>query len=375
MAGLSLACHLAEAGLLRGRRLLVLDRSEKRRNDRTWSYWSHTPTPFDALALRTWDTLCFFGGGQALTLPLGDYRYRTIRGIDFYDYARARLAQEPGVHWHRTDVRRVDDGPDGGVVTDGNGERYAARWVFDSRFVARKVPKQPLRYHYLLQHFRGWVIETSRDAFDVDCPTFFDFRTPQHGVMRFFYVLPFTPRRALVEFTLFSADLLPSRAYDEALRHYLHEVLRLTDFRVVETEQGAIPMWDHPFERRGGQHVLNLGTRGGATKPSTGYTFRRAQHDAARITESLAKNGHPFPTLRGPARYATFDSMLLQILYRRGHLAERIFTDLFRHNPVERLLRFLDEESSPLDDLRVMASVPPAPFLRAFWRVKVRGKV
>ncbi|MGB3618713.1 MAG: lycopene cyclase family protein, partial [Catalinimonas sp.] len=156
---------------------------------------------------------------------------------------------------------------------------------------------------------------------------------------------------------------------------YLHEVLKLQDYRVTDTEKGAIPMWDHPFERRVGQHVLNIGTRGGATKPSTGYTFIRTQHDAARITESLRSEGHPFAAVRPSGRYATYDTMLLQILYRRGHLAERIFTDLFRHNPVGRLLRFLDEETTPLEDLRVMASVPPEPFLRAFWRTKVQGRV
>lgn len=97
LAGLSVACHLAEAGLLRDRRLLILDRTEKRQNDRTWSYWSRTPTPFDHLAVRTWDCLYFYGDGERLRLPMGDYRYRTIRGIDFYRHARARLAQEPGV--------------------------------------------------------------------------------------------------------------------------------------------------------------------------------------------------------------------------------------------------------------------------------------
>ncbi|MGB3619643.1 MAG: lycopene cyclase family protein, partial [Catalinimonas sp.] len=218
LSGLSLACHLAEAGLLKGRRLLILDRSQKQSNDRTWSYWSRTPTPFDGLALRTWDCLRFFGDGEDLHLPLNDYRYRTIRGIDFYEYARKRLTEEPGVEWQQANVRRVVDGTDGATVTDQNGCQYAARWVFDSRFVARKVPKRPQRYHYLLQHFKGWVVDTEEDAFDTDAPTFFDFRTPQRGVMRFFYVLPFSPRRALVEYTLFSADMLADGEYDEALR-------------------------------------------------------------------------------------------------------------------------------------------------------------
>ena len=118
-----------------------------------------------------------------------------------------------------------------------------------------------------------------------------------------------------------------------------------------------------------------MGSRGGLTKPSTGYTFLRAQHDALRIADSLVRHGHPFHGYRTPLRYRVFDTMLLQILYRRGELAAPIFTDLFKNNPIERLLRFLDEETTLAEDLQVMASVPPWPFIRAFWRTKIRQKV
>ena len=113
----------------------------------------------------------------------------------------------------------------------------------------------------------------------------FDFRTAQPGVMRFHYVLPRTPRRALVEFTLFSADLLPAAAYTTELRRYLHQEMGLTaaDYRIVGEESGVIPMTDHPLGTRppGSQRIVRIGSAGGASKASTGFTFQRIQQRTA----------------------------------------------------------------------------------------------
>jgi len=59
-----------------------------------------------------------------------------------------------------------------------------------------------------MQHFLGWFITSTTPAVDPSSMTLFDFRTPQRGSMRFFYILPFSPIQALVEYTLFSPHLL-----------------------------------------------------------------------------------------------------------------------------------------------------------------------
>jgi len=116
---------------------------------------------------------------------------------------------------------------------------------------------------------------------------------------------------------------------------------------------------------------MNIGTRGGRVKASSGYAFLRIQQDAAAIARSLQKRGHPFDVPTPKKRYGVFDAMLLQILYRRGDLSKRIFTDLFKKNPITRIFRFLDEEGSVVENLRLMASVPPEPFVRAWIKTQV----
>jgi lycopene beta-cyclase len=372
-AGLSLAYHLSQS-VLAGKDILIIDKDPKNTNDRTWSFWTKQATLFDEIIHRSWNKITFHGGGYHRVIDLGDYTYNTIRGIDFYNFIKRNLKKIGTVSWLKGTVSAIQDKENSAQVTV-DGQQYEADWVFDSLFNEIGFEKNPQKCHYLMQHFKGWEIETPQDFFDTSSATMFDFRTPQKEEMRFMYLLPFTPRRALVEFTLFTGNLLNQQDYEQALRAYIGEVLKLQDYRIVEEENGIIPMTDHPFSRRGGSRIMHIGTKGGLNKASTGYAFLRIQHDCGQIIKALVTSNQPFYNQQDNRRYQIYDSMLLQIMHRHGALSEPIFATLFKKNPIDRLFRFLDEETSFDEDLKVMSSVPPWPFIRAFLKVKGLGRV
>lgn len=371
-AGLSLAYWLHRTDPARA--MLIIDEDVKDRNDHTWCFWCQTPSYLDSLAYRKWERLAVNSDQERLTLHLTPYRYSMVRSLDFYRFMDAELASSStttsagNVHFLRGCVEAVDDGPDHAEV-EVNGQRFRGRWVFDSRYRAAEYQPLTRTYHYLIQHFLGWEIESETSLFDPTLPTLFDFRTPQHGTMRFAYVLPFTEKRGLVEFTLFSECLLSLEEYRSALQQYLESVLEVRTYRVLSEEHGMIPMTDHPMPRRAGRSILNIGTRGGQVKPSTGYAFWRLQKDAIAIVKSLTTQGHPFHLPEPPRRYRIFDAMLLEILQHHGGWGEHIFTQLFRRNPVQRIFRFLDEESGWRENLQLMATVPLRPFVKAWLAV------
>ncbi|HEU4536067.1 MAG TPA: lycopene cyclase family protein, partial [Polyangiaceae bacterium] len=176
-SGLSLAYHLLQSSL-GDRRILVLERARKDGDDRTWSFWSEEPTPFDALAQRSWRHLLFVGGARE-RLELGSYRYRTVRGVDFYRFVLGELAARPNVKLVRASVERIDD-DEGGACVIADGVSYRGCWVFDSRFRLAELAARPAEGHALVeQRFEGWEVETDEDAFDPGAATLFDFRTPQ----------------------------------------------------------------------------------------------------------------------------------------------------------------------------------------------------
>ena len=354
-AGLGLATRLA------GQRQtgVVLVQSPQPAPPRTWCSWHRSPVAWaDAVAHR-WDDVQVHGpDGRALTLRLAPYRYEMVRSTDYERWAADRLDDVERVS---AAVEVVEDGSEHAVVR-GGGVEIAARWVLDTR------PAAPARTGRttLLQHFRGWTVRTGEDCFHPSVAGLMDFRVPQpSGGVAFGYVLPTSRRTALVEYTEFTRDVLDDAGYDAALRRYVSDVLGLRGFDVDDVEQGVIPMTDAAFPRQVGRRVFRLGAAGGATRPSTGYTFAAAQRQAAAVAEALRAGREPLPPPAYPRRHLAMDALLLHAIDTGRLQGAAFLADLFARHPVARVLRFLDGESTAAEELRVMASAPRAPMLRA----------
>ena len=228
--------------------------------------------------------------------------------------------------------------------------------------------------YYIDQHFKGWVIETEEPVFDPKRATLMDFRIEQEGEARFFYVLPVSERQALVEIAIFSNNLLKSEEYDVLIRDYVEEYVTKVPYKVVHDEIGVIPMTDFPFPTQEG-NILHIGTAGGQTKASTGYTFWRLQNYLEAVVRNLEQGKMPKPVQKAmQRRYMVFDSTLLHVLLQNKVPSQRLFADLFKNNPPHLVLKFLNEETRALEEFRVMNAVPFWPFVTSFLKVLFQKK-
>lgn len=365
-AGLSLVSALLNSSQ-RHKRILLIDPDQKNKNDRTWCFWETSlPINLKEIPVRRWDDLRFIGNGWDKKFALSPFQYMMVAGLDFYQQRFSELSQFDNVTFQQGAVTKVIDVPES-VVVMGTDFEVKAAWFFDSR--PPKTTPGDSQTRSLKQHFLGWEIQTGTDVFDPAAPILFDFRTPQNGAMRFFYVIPFSRRKALVEYTLFSEELLTEREYEDAIRVYLHSQLGVESYSVLAVEHGIIPMTDQPLPRKLGERWMAIGTRGGRVKPSSGYAFLRILRDAADIVSSLERNGHPFDLSNSPGRYALFDSIMLEVMRTDPDEMAYIFTVLFQKNPIQRIFKFLDERNSLWEDMRLISSLPWGPFLGALWRV------
>ncbi len=383
-AGLSLIHHLCAPGP-GGRpgagsgpaRVVLVDApaGPLRPPERTWCFWEEPGGDWDDLLLRSWDRLRVHGpDGAAFTGSPGPLRYKMLRSDTFARAVRERVG--PGaVTRVEAAVRAVRDRPGGaevlGVTAAGRRLRVHARWVFDSRRPRRPPPARTL----LLQHFRGWFLRTERPAFDPTTVELMDFRVPQprHG-LAFGYVLPLGTHRALVEYTAFSAAPLSTAGYDRALRHYVGDVLGIGRHEVTGDEQGVIPMSDGRHPRRAGHSVFRIGAAGGATRPSTGYTFAGLQRQTRAVAVALREGRVPLPPAAYPRRAMAMDAVVLRALDTGRIDGPAFFTALFRTVPTERLLRFLDGGTHPLEELGIGLRTPVLPMLRTVAELPVLAR-
>ncbi|MGW7072298.1 lycopene cyclase family protein [Streptomyces sp. NPDC054855] len=334
--------------------------------ERTWCFWEKSEGEFDTSLSGVWDTLRVRApDGTTVIGSPAPLRYKMLRSSSFEELVAARLDGDDRVRRVEAEVREVRDLPQGAEVrgTTAGGESLAlrARWVFDSRPLATLPPARTT----LLQHFRGWFVSTDRPVFEAGLADLMDFRTPQpaHG-LSFAYVLPMTPYDALVEYTEFSGAVLEEQAYEEALRRHVTERLGLERYEVRRVEQGVIPMTDARFPRRSGRSVFRIGTAGGATRPSTGYTFAAVQRQTSAIAAAYHLGRTPEPPPVHARRSLAMDSVMLRALDTGRVDGAAFFAGLFGKVPMQRLLRFLDGRTRWDEDFRIGLRTPVLPMLR-----------
>jgi lycopene beta-cyclase len=368
MAALSLAYYLNNS-TLRNKSILIIDQEVKNKNDHTFCFWEKGNSPFEAIVCQKWNKVWFYGTNNfSKLLSLDSYKYKMIKGIDFYQFINTSLSENPNITILTAKVLEII-GNKNPIVTTTAGNFVASSFVFDSIF--RPEYDNP-KYNNLLQHFKGWVIETQNPLFKLDEPTLFDFRIDQKNELRFVYVLPMSEKKALIEFTIFSDNLLSDDSYNYYLKNYIENTLKVSDYQIneeeyaiSETEFGIVPMSDEPHNFRPHHKILRIGTAGGFVKSSTGYSFQRCQVYLQKLVKILESGEDNFEEINKNKWKAYLDSTLLNVMKWKKAPQDAVFTALFQKNKTETVLKFLSEETTFFQDIKLMNTVPKWPFIKA----------
>ncbi len=364
-AGLSMLCHLHRQGALEDKRLLIVEPLSKDKHDRTWSFWEREAGPFEDLVFHRWKSIGVHNYKEDANYSLDPLSYKLIRSTELYAHCDALIASLPNVD-------RVQERAEGikavkeGVTFKAGDKDYIADWAFSS--LPHPVNYREINQPYLDQHFRGWFIRSEMPVFDPDHAHLMDFRTPQCGETRFFYVLPVSTTEAMVEIAIFSNDHLTATEYDQEIENYLAEQWpQLKGYEVYHTEQGVIPMTTYPYPAQKG-HLIYIGLGGGYARPSSGYTFYNLQKRLGALAESFVSSGQPGKVEAWPRRHLLYDATILDLLQGNRMEGADIFPSLFATNPTERVLDFLNGETTILDELRLMSTTNIPAFGTAFLR-------
>ena len=207
LAGLSLAVNLIHSGKFNDKQILLVDNKEKNTNDRTWCFWEKQDGLFEDIVYRKWKQVWFRSEKFSKVLDLSPYEYKMIRGIDFYNYCFEQIRQQSNFTILHQKVDSVFSENETGVIS--NGEKIFSTYVFNS--ILFNKPELSSKEFWLLQHFKGWMIETEEAVFNPDSATLMDFRIDQKDETAFCYVLPLSTNKALIEYTLFSSSVLEMR--------------------------------------------------------------------------------------------------------------------------------------------------------------------
>ena len=359
-AGLSLLHSLLNTPSLQNTSILVIDQDQKQHNDRTWCFWEKQPGKFESIVHAQWKSLEFITTDFKKELDIGAYTYKMIQGIDFYNFVLSIAKKFKNVTFVQETIISMDADAEIAVLKTTENS-YSARYIFNSTAL---FSPEITEENSLLQHFKGWVIQAKEPVFNPKVGRLMDFSLSQEHGATFMYVLPTSPTEALVEYTLFSPNLLEKEAYTVALKKYIQETLKIEQYTLLHEEFGVIPMSLARFDKNPKRAIVNLGTAGGYTKASSGYTFQFIQKNVADIVENLksGKNPNQRNSLKDNI-YQWYDRTLIDVLLTKKLTGKEVFATIFQKVPAEKILAFLGNESSLADDFTIMKSLPLLPFL------------
>jgi lycopene beta-cyclase len=362
LAGLQLALEFSRDLFFKGKSIAIIDSNLNDPPGKTWCFWEKGNGKWDDIVPKNWDRAKFISSTVNKTLELSPYTYKMIRSVDFYSKVKKELEATGDFHFIEDEITTIDPVK---MKAEGRKRGYTATHFFDSR-VSSKYLEDP-KYSKIFQHFKGWVIETEKPQFDSSVFTMMDYRLKFKESTSFTYILPLSANKALVEFTFFTPFLTEDAVYDEYLKNYIEDILKIKDYKITESEKGVIPMTDYPFHLESVPEITKIGTGGSWVKGSTGYSFKHTEKKVEKIIENIHAGKSPSKDLI-QKRFGWYDSIFLDVLEKNNDSGEDIFSKFYTKNSLQEIFKYLDEETSISEEIKIMNTLLHPEFIKSLFR-------
>jgi len=338
-AGLSLAYELDLHSKLKDKTLAIVEHRDEYKRDKTWSFWKVSPHNFEDCTIKSWDNFTINIPSHLKHVDCKNMPYQTIDSGLFYQKIINKIKQNTNIYFFKN-------------INEVNTE---------NSFIFNSVSNNLDSKSSLWQHFSGIEIETSKDFFDEKIFNLMDFDCDQKNSVHFFYTLPFSKTKALIETTWIS-DLNNTSLndYDIQLKDYIEDKLKIKNYKINYKETGAIPLF-HPNNIKK-LNQIEIGTAGGMTRLSTGYTFLNIQEQSKYIRKNIEniKDTKIFSIER---KYEFLDNIFLKVLKKNPERMAQIFYKMFNSSP-NTVINFLSNKSNILEDISIISKMPKWVFLK-----------
>ncbi len=341
-AGLSLAYELEINDKLKKKTLAIIENRTEYTRDKTWSFWKVFDHNFKDCVIKSWNNFSINTSEGFHQLTNKSFPYQSINSEKFYKKINSKLNLNTNVSFFKNFKE----------VNSNNS------LIFNSVF------KGELDKSKLWQHFQGIEIETSKNIFDDEIVNLMDFNCDQKNEVHFFYTLPFSKNKALIETTwLSNLEDQNLMNYDLQLENYIKNNLGIKNYKINYKEKGAIPLFYPSFNND--DKTINIGSAGGMTRLSTGYTFLNIQEHSKYIVENIDRIKKLREFNLGK-KYHFLDKIFLRVLKNHPEKMPQIFFEMFRASS-NSVIKFLSNKSNIFEDVKIINRMPKLIFMKALF--------
>jgi lycopene beta-cyclase len=364
-AGTSLAHYLEDFGYLG--KVVLIDSRKRFEREQRWCTWAKLPETFAPLVKHQWSKWSVSDKRQKIVCSSNNFVYSQIYAPDFFNYFHSKWQDDGSqVSLNLGESVQHISFNEGNVTVATDREVWQSPKVFDARGGIQSMRgglvNHSIQQPHLNQTFIGWVVEYDRDVFEPNTAVIMDFNCDRANGISFFYVLPYSARKALVESTNFAVRGLSREAHLFSLTKYLESNFGL-DYQVKAHESGRLSMTTGLIGFNKSDCYYSIGIAGGHARPSSGYAFHRIQRHTKAIAAALTEN-RPLPQTFAARKYNWLDAVFLSAIIQSPDLVQKSFLQMFEAVAPDSLVRFMIDESSAADDLKVINALPKFPFAK-----------
>ena len=357
-AGLSLAMRLSS--VLEKKRVLIVEARTEYANDRTWCFWGNDSAQLRHLVTHRWHSVSLQTQARRVKVDCRTAPYEMIAAETFYAAALQEISRNPCMELASGVALTSEPWKDGELwQIETSAGRYAGKFLIDTR------PSLPVQTGeaVLWQSFLGQEIECEAPAFDPTSASLMNFLPIENGRIPFIYVLPFSPQRALVEFTVFSPAPLGPKELAHDLELGIAAQVGAAKYSVRRTEHGILPMGLTNPAPASQTSSVRVGVTAGGARSSSGFAFQRIQR-WAHVCALALSSGHG-PLAHPPDSWSlrAMDNLFLRVLRARPEISPDLYLSLFGIKNPNRLIRFMSDQATLADCASVALSLPAWPFL------------
>jgi len=373
-SGLWLAYSMLKSGLLEHQTLCIVENDLDKKNDRTWCYWAEKPINPIEINSKSWNFI-FNESFPDKSESLSPFKYYHIRSQDFYSKIKSELEKCENISWKFEEVKTLKYSNNKVEINSDIDLWYSERTFLSSYFLKkdettfiRNTPStkdlEKNKSLFIWQSFYGWRVKTKEPIFDDGKMSMMNFNVDQGNHTQFIYELPFSEKEALIEMTRFGTEKITKNEAEIELRKWMDS--KEVDFEIEEYEIGSIPMTTafdaQPKEINANERIIFIGTPAGAIKPTTGYGFKKMKEYSEKLCSALVSKNN-IPSMLRKRRFRLYDILLLQILINKPNKGKFIFEELFRKQPIHRILKFLDEDTNLFEEFLIFSKLPIRLFM------------
>lgn len=341
---------------LGNKRILIIDPSEKKANDKTFCFWAKPSDEiiedYKEIITHSWSKVMI---DQKEKHEINPLKYHHISCEGLYKKTR-KILKKYDVTMCEEGVSQIEE--NNLVLITTSNKTYEAHMVFDSRPPEIKAPLSEKQN--IWQSFTGYKVKLNDAILDEATCTLMDFNVNQDGGTQFVYILPYSNSEALIELTRFGKEKINTEAAERDLKKYINS--NYGSFNIIEVERGAIPMFMDMPKSQESKRIIPIGTRAHMVKPSTGYAFKNMYKHAKTLSAQVEQ---PIKKQKSLSRFKFYDSLLIFILAVWPQMGKPIFNRLFASRDLSHILRFLDENTTLKEDTRMFSKLQIGTFLKA----------